>query len=99
MESGRTLWDELVHRYDRGVGEVRRMRADWERLAPRVDAERHRQVSAFLRIQEEEAQWWRDASVAYFASISRRPLPPGAAPPRHGLDHYRAIDNRYAPGQ
>jgi alpha-glucuronidase len=99
MPSGRTLWDELVHRYGRGVDEVRRMRATWESLSPRVDAERHRQVAAFLRIQEEEAQWWRDASIAYFQSVSRRPLPAGAAPPRHSLEHYRAIDNRYAPGQ
>jgi alpha-glucuronidase len=99
MRSGRTLWDELVHRYTRGVRAVGAMRADWERLAPRIDAERHRQVAAFLRIQEEEAQWWRDASIAYFQSLSRRPLPAGVAPPRHGLDQYRAIDNRYAPGQ
>lgn len=99
MASGRTLWDELVVRYSRGVERVRAMREAWGGLNRFVDAERFAEVSAFLRIQEEEAQWWRDASIAYFQSLSRRPLPAGTAPPRHSLEHYRAIDNRYAPGQ
>jgi alpha-glucuronidase len=98
MRSGRTLWDELVLRYGRGVGEVRAMRATWQGLASYVDARRHAGVSAFLAIQEREAQWWRDASVAYFQSISKRPLPAGAAPPAHSLDHYKALDFKYASG-
>ena len=97
--SGRTLWDELVVRYTRGVDRVRAMRQTWADLNRLVDPERFAEVSAFLAIQEEEAQWWRDASIAYFQSLSRRPLPAGYAPPRHSLDHYRSIDNRYAPGQ
>jgi alpha-glucuronidase len=99
MRSGRTLWDELVHRYERGVERVRELRRTWASLTGRVDAERFAEVAAFLAIQEREAQWWRDASIAYFQSVSRRPLPPGIAPPPRSLEHYRAIDNRYAPGQ
>jgi len=97
--SGRTLWDELVIRYSRGVDRVRAMREAWASLSRLVDMERFAEVSAFLDIQLEEAQWWRDASIAYFQSLSRRPLPVGYAPPRHSLEYYRAIDNRYAPGQ
>ena len=81
MASGRTLWDELVHRYDRGVAAVGQMRRDWDAQRGRVAAQRFEQVAAFLAIQEREAQWWRDACVAYFQSISRRPLPAGARPP------------------
>lgn len=98
MRSGRTFWDELVLRYDRGVVRVREMRRAWDALEPLVDARRFAEVAAFLRIQEDEAQWWRDASVAYFQSVSARPLPAGAAPPPRPLEHYRAIDHRYAPG-
>lgn len=96
--SGRPLWDELVHRYTRGVDYVRSMRSTWDGLAPYVDAERHAQVAAFLGIQEREAQWWRDASIAYFQTFSERPLPPGFAPPVHSLDYYESLEFPYAPG-
>src|SRR5690606_30726412 len=36
-QSGRPLWDELVHRYTRGVDYVKRMRATWAGLADHVD--------------------------------------------------------------
>jgi alpha-glucuronidase len=98
MQSGATLWDELVTRYGRGVNAVTEMRGTWASLAPYVDAERHAQVAAFLGIQEEEAKWWRDASVAYFQSISRLPLPAGAAPPPHDLGWYRARKFSHVPG-
>jgi alpha-glucuronidase len=96
--SGRTLWDELVHRYDRGVGYVRGMRATWDGLADEIDAGRHAQVAAFLAIQEKEAQWWRDASIAYFQTFSRRPLPEGHAPPPQSLEYYKALEFPFAPG-
>lgn len=98
MASGRPLWDELVHRYDRGVATVRGMRDTWAGLDGRVDAERHAQVAAFLAIQEQEAQWWRDASIAYFQSISGRPLPAGIGPPAHPLAYYQALEFPHAPG-
>jgi len=63
-----------------------------------VDPERHAQVAAYLRIQLREAQWWRDASVAYFQSISGRPLPPGEAAPPHPLVWYQSLQFPSAPG-
>jgi alpha-glucuronidase len=99
MASGRTLWDELVFRYDHGVEAVRQMRRTWEAQAGRVDAERFAQVAAFLAIQEQEARWWRDACIAYFQSISKRPLPAGAAPPAHSLEYYQSLKFPYAPGR
>ncbi|HZV39298.1 MAG TPA: alpha-glucuronidase family glycosyl hydrolase, partial [Pseudoxanthomonas sp.] len=97
-KSGRPLWDELVHRYDRGVDEVKKMRAAWSDLSPYVDAGRHAQVAAFLAIQQDEAQWWRDASIAYWQSLNGLPLPVGHAPPAHSLDHYESLEFPYAPG-
>jgi alpha-glucuronidase len=96
--SGRTLWAELVHRYSRGVDEVSEMRKTWSALASHVDAERHAQVAAFLAIQEKEAKWWRDASIAYFQTFSKRPLPEGAAPPAHSLEYYKSLEFPFAPG-
>jgi alpha-glucuronidase len=99
MASGRTLWDELVVRYSRGVDQVARMRETWDRLRSHVDGPRFEQIAAFLRIQHEEAQWWRDACIAYFQSINRLPLPAGFAPPRHSLEYYKALKFPYAPGR
>ncbi len=98
VSSGRTLWDELVHRYDRGVETVVGMRATWDTLAPYIDVERHRQIAAFLGIQQQEARWWRDASIAYFQSISGLPLPAGHASPARTLQYYRSLEFPHAPG-
>jgi alpha-glucuronidase len=99
VSSGRILWDELVYRYTRGVGVVSQMRKTWAALEPHVDAERFAQVAAFLAIQESEAQWWRDACIAYFQTFSKRPLPAGFAPPRHSLEYYQSLKFPYAPGR
>jgi alpha-glucuronidase len=96
--SGRTLWAELVSRYDRGVASVEGMQRQWATLAPMIDAERADQIASFLVIQKEEAIWWRDASLAYFGSVSGRKLPPGVRPPAHDLQTYEAIRHPYAPG-
>jgi alpha-glucuronidase len=98
MKSGRTLWDELVHAYTRGVNTVKEMRATWDDLKGFVDAERHAQVAAFLAIQEKEAKWWRDACIAYFQTFSGRPIPPGYDPPEHSLEYYKSLEFPYAPG-
>jgi alpha-glucuronidase len=98
MASGRTLWDELVIHYSRGVRTVSDMRKTWSGLASFVDPQRYAQVSAFLAIQEKEARWWRDASIAYFQSLSQRPLPAGYDPPEHDLQYYESLCFPYAPG-
>jgi alpha-glucuronidase len=99
MSSGRILWDELVVRYTRGVEVVSQMRRTWAGLERYVDAGRFAQVSAFLAIQEQEAQWWRDACIAYFQTFSKRPLPAGFAAPRHPLEYYQSLKFPYAPGR
>jgi alpha-glucuronidase len=98
MRSGHTLWDELVMHYSHGVDEVKQMRATWKSLDGRVDAQRYAQTAAFLAIQQNEAQWWRDASIAYWQSLNHLPLPAGYAPPAHTLDYYKSLSFPYAPG-
>lgn len=99
LSNGRTLWEELPRRYDRGVATVGRMRATWASLAPYVDAQRHRAVADFLGIQVDEARWWRDASLAYWSAMAQRPLPPGHAAPPHPLSWYQAQSFPEAPGE
>jgi alpha-glucuronidase len=99
MADGATLWDTLVRRYDRGVAAVGTMRGRWAALEKSMDAERYREVETYLAIQEREARWWRDASIAYWTSLNGLKLPDGAATPAETLDHYRALSFPYAPGQ
>jgi len=99
MKSGRTLWDELVVHYDTGIATVAEMEKTWAAMKPHVDEERWSQTATFLAIQKKEAQWWRDACIAYFESFSRMPMPAGHAPPPHDLAYYKAITFPYAPGR
>ena len=99
LKNGNTLWEELPRRYDRGVAAVAQMGTTWATLAPHVDVQRHRAVADFLRIQANEAQWWRDASLAYWSAVSGRALPAGHAAPRHPLSWYQAKSFPEAPGE
>ncbi|WP_232468455.1 alpha-glucuronidase [Croceicoccus marinus] len=97
--SGRGLWEELVARYDRGVAKVDDMQTTWQSLSPYVDPQRFRAVSEMLAIQRQEAQWWRDASLAYWQHVNGLPLPAGAAPPARDLKAYQALEFPEAPGE
>ena len=88
LSSGRTLWEELVHRYNAGVDSVRAMQRAWQTLQTNVDSERFAEVNAYLAIQEKEARWWRDAVVQYFQTFSRLPIPTGYEAPAHPLSYY-----------
>jgi alpha-glucuronidase len=98
MSSGRSLWDELVMHYESGVQAVTAMRGTWSALAGKIDSERYAEAATFLAIQEREARWWHDASIAYFQMLAGRPLPPGITPPPHGLEYYEALCIPFVPG-
>jgi alpha-glucuronidase len=98
MRSGETLWTELVRRYDSGVAVVEAMNRSWASLAPMVDMQRHAETAAKLRRQLREARWWRDASIAYWQSRSKLPLPAPMKPPNHDLIWYEAIHFDTVPG-
>jgi alpha-glucuronidase len=99
MVSGRTLWDEVVTRYNQGETDVVAMQSAWARLKPFVDAERFEITADDFAIQARDAKLWRDASIAYFQSLSGLPLPAGATPPPHSLSYYKQLEWPYAPGQ
>ncbi len=98
VQSGRTLWNELITDYDTGAKQAAQMQQTWAAMQPYVDPERFAAVSANLGIQAREAKWWRDASVSYFQSKSGLPLAAGIAPPEHDLDYYKSLQFPYAPG-
>ena len=95
MPSGRTLWNELVFHYYKGVDEVREMQQLWTQVEGKIDKERYRHVASLLKYQEEEAIWWRDACLLFFQEYSGQPIPQELEQPRHSLDYYKRIPFPY----
>jgi alpha-glucuronidase len=100
MRSGKTLWEELALHYQSGVNWARRTRKDWESLKDTIDPERYTAIANKLAIQERDAIWWKDASLSYFQSLSKMPLPKGVEKPEKTLAEYKKIDllDDYAKG-
>jgi alpha-glucuronidase len=92
--TGRTLWEELVYRYSRGVDGVGAMREAWRGVESRIDAKRFKEVDDFLQIQHYEARWWRDACLAYFSDVSKLAVPTGYAAPVKTLSQYQALKSQ-----
>jgi alpha-glucuronidase len=98
MRSGSSLWNELIGRYDQGLAAVEEIKREWNLIRPLVDPSRHIAVAAKLDRQAVEAQWWRDASIAYWQSVSHLPLPAGTRAPHRDLNWYKAIHFDTVPG-
>ena len=95
--SGRSLWNELVHRYSLGVDGVQTMRTSWMTIQGRIDAKRFTDVSGFLQTQHYEARWWRDACLTYFSSVSGKTIPAGYAAPARDLATYKGYETSCPP--
>lgn len=91
MASGRTLWDELIYHYYKGVDEVRQMQTMWNELDGKIDRERFNHVASLLKYQEQEAIWWRDGCLLFFQDYSRLPIPANLEQPKHSLKYYKTI--------
>jgi alpha-glucuronidase len=98
MPSGKTLWEELVSHYYRGVDSVRNMQKTWSLMQGKIDESRFNEVKQLLSIQEQEAVWWRNACVLYFQSFSKMPIPAGCEKPDHDLNYYRSQKLYFLPG-
>ena len=70
MNSGRTLWEELQYRYQRGVDEVDSFVATWQSVRPSIDDERWAAVDKRLHEQAENAREWRDVCLRYFGTFA-----------------------------
>ncbi|MEP6901728.1 MAG: alpha-glucuronidase family glycosyl hydrolase [Actinomycetota bacterium] len=92
MKSGRILWDEMALKYQSGVDWARKARKDWDSLKGVIDSQRHLAIAKKLAIQERDAIWWKDASLAYFQTFSKLPLPGCVEKPQRTLEEYKTID-------
>ena len=92
MKSGRTLWDEIACRYQRGLDQVREFQKVWDRVEPYVDAERFAAVQSKLRRHCRDAQIWKDACLLYFQQFSRMPIPYELERPVQDLEELMKIE-------
>lgn len=95
MRSGKTLWRELVDKYYTGVEQVRQMQQIWSTVEGRIDDERHARVANLLKLQEDEAIWWRDGCLLFFDQYARMGIPSDYEQPAHSLDYYKSIPFPY----
>lgn len=80
LSTGRTIWDELCLHYDRGVAQVEGFQSTWASLKPYVSEDIFNEVTRKLQIQRNDAEWWKNACVGYFQTLSQRDLPSDARP-------------------
>lgn len=92
MKNGRIFWDELCHRYDEGVRQVREFQKTWDRIEPYVDKERFSRIQDKLKIQARDAVWWKDACLLYFQEFSSLPIPYDIERPVHSLEDMKAFE-------
>jgi alpha-glucuronidase len=97
MKSGKTLWEELCYRYNKGVEGVRKMQQEWNNVKNTIDKPRFEQVKQLLAIQEKEAVWWRNSCLLYFQTFSKMPIPSNYEQPDKTLDYYRSLNFPQAP--
>ena len=98
LKNGDTLWEGIAHHYDRGVKDVRKMQETWASLESKIDPEEFDHVRQLLEIQEEEAEWWRNACLLYFQTFSNRPFPTDIEQPEGDLEYYKSLMFPNAPG-
>ena len=66
MRNGKTLWENLVAHYDRGVNQVKGYRAVWQQFESQVDSQRWQEVDHLLEVQYRNAQEWREVCLEYW---------------------------------
>lgn len=98
LSTNRTLWEEMIYRYDKGVSKVSEMNEKWSELKGTIDEETFNSVRNHLTIQLKEAKWWRNACLAYFKAKGILTFPPLVKEPEFDYLHYKSLNYPYAPG-
>jgi len=92
LATGRTLWEELCHRYARGAARVADYQRVWADARPYVDKATWDDVNTRLITQARDAQWWKDACLLYFSQFSGQAPTTEAYPIHHTLPALEKVD-------
>lgn len=102
LQTGRTLWEELCHRYARGARTVAGYQNMWTDARPYITkpgntsastapADVWADVNRRLITQARDAQWWKDACVLYFSGFSGLAPTPDVYPIHHTLPEMMGV--------
>lgn len=102
LSTGRTLWQELCHRYARGAQTVAAYQNMWADAGQYVTkpgntsaevtpADVWADVERRLITQARDAQWWKDACVLYFSQFSGMAPTPEVYPIHHTLPEMMGV--------
>ncbi len=92
MQSGRTMWQELCHRYASGTARAAHYQHVWADARPYVNSAIWTDVNRRLVTQARDAQWWKDACVLYFSQFSGQAPTPEVYPIHHTLPDLKNIN-------
>lgn len=98
MKNGQTLWNELCRQYYEGAEKVKQLQQTWSSVKNGINAEQFNAVAQLLKIQQEEATWWRNACLLYFQTFSKQPIPATFEQPDKTLAYYKSLQFPFAPG-
>lgn len=91
LKSGNTLWDELCYKYQTGVEKAQEFCEVWNKMSDYVDSERYQAIANRLKIQADDAVWWKDACLEYFRTFSRMKYPSGVDKPVFRLKELKKV--------
>lgn len=91
LKSGNTLWDELCYKYQTGVDKAQEFCEVWNQMSDYVDSERYQAIANRLKIQADDAVWWKDACLEYFRTFSRMKYPSGVDKPVFRLKELKKV--------
>ncbi len=80
------------------VKQVKEMADLWMKIEHGIDQERFEQVKSFLKIQLNEAVWWKSSCLFYFQQFSEMDFPDEIEPPEGDLEEFMSREFPYAPG-
>ena len=72
LKSGKTVFEEMTYRYNRGVGEVEDFIRVWQDVKPLIDEQRWQEVQERLEHQLDNAKLWRKTCLDYFGSFASK---------------------------
>lgn len=72
LKSGRTVYEEMLYRYARGVKEVEDFVRIWNEAKPFIDEQRWKETDARMQHQLENARKWQKVCLDYFGSFNKK---------------------------
>ena len=91
-ESWDVIWPLMTRHYANLMKRTRQETVRWQSVRPFVDKLIGDDVFAHCLTEEIDAEWWRDAFLQYFSSVSGMPIPATVKISHGDLDFLKAID-------